>query len=115
MLLLVKIEFPLRISLYIFLKSLIIDMIKHVTITKNGISLYTFLKSLIIIIRTLNYVTISKNEISLYTFLKSLIIDMIKHVTISKNRISLRNFLVNFLKKFNNRHALRIRLIGLNK
>ena len=87
---LVRMEFPLRISLYTFLKSLMIDMIKHVTIIKNGISLYTFLKSLIIK-RTL------------------------KHMTISKNRISLKNFLVHFFKKFNNRHALRIRLIGLNK
>ena len=63
----------------------------------------------------IKHVTISKNRISLYTFLKSLIINMIKHVTISKNGISLKNFLVHFLKKFNNRHALHIRLISLNK
>ena len=54
---------------------------------------------------------ISEMKLLLVTFLKSLIIDIIKHVTISKNGISL----YTFLKKFNNRHALCIRLIGLNK
>ena len=54
--------------------------------------------------------------IFVYTFLKSLIIiRMLKHVTIRKSGISLRNCLVHFFEKFNNRYALLIRLIGLNK
>ena len=51
----------------------------------------------------------TNENIACYFFLTVLIIDMIKHVIICKNKSSLYTFLKSY------KHALCIRLIGLNK